>query len=63
MRIDEQIKAARDQLEIKIPVTKSLYKSIDSYERKQRWIHRKMMTEIRAYVERQMGIKIEDNDG
>lgn len=62
MKISEQIKLARDTLEIKIPCTKSLYKTIDSYERKKRWIHRKMMKEIRIHVEKQMGIKILDED-
>ncbi len=33
----------RSMMEIKIKVTKEMYKSFDSYERKQRWILKHLM--------------------
>jgi hypothetical protein len=44
--IAEQVKKARSLMECEIKITKQLYKAIDSYQRRERWIGRQIIKAI-----------------
>jgi len=47
MKLCDQLKVAKRLLETEIKITKSIYKAVDSYQRRERWIGRELVKELR----------------
>lgn len=49
MKLEEQVKKARSLMETSIPVTKAIYKAVDSYHRRQRWVGRNLIKILKEH--------------